>query len=283
MKKLIAILITMAMVVCFASTVAFAAEKTYSEGDLYYTVDDESITITGYFGDDATVEIPASIAGIPVNAVAAGAFADTPAETIYLPETIRYLGDGALGEATVVFADGTSAEELIASSTVTSNGQGNASGGADSSQGATGSQSVVAEKEDSSQASGSQQTVVGSDGSVAASDNPFSEGDVIDDDGEEGSAEAVAADNEADDTAAESAASESVAPETIDTSVVERDGITIARDDASESRSAFLPLIIVLDAILLLACVWMVVIYKKRNQKGKSDRKRDDERSSYAS
>lgn len=81
------------------------AETVYSEGYFYYTVTDGSITITGYFGSETEVTIPASIAGIPVNAIGPGAFVGTGVQVLYLPDTILYIAEGATGTARVVFPE----------------------------------------------------------------------------------------------------------------------------------------------------------------------------------
>lgn len=73
---------------------AFAA--TYTEGTLWYTIEDGAAIITGYFGDEESVWIPASIAGYLVSTIAAGAFIDTPAKTIYLPDTVTKVEEGAV-------------------------------------------------------------------------------------------------------------------------------------------------------------------------------------------
>ena len=84
------------------------AGTTYTEGALYYTVDDHSITITGYFGRDAEVTVPAMIAGDPVNTIAAGAFDGTAATQVNLPDTIMEIQEGAIGsDVSVSYASGT--------------------------------------------------------------------------------------------------------------------------------------------------------------------------------
>ena len=60
MKKLIPVLLSLLM--ALAMTATALAATVYTEGALHYTIADESITITGYFGKDAAVTVPASIA-----------------------------------------------------------------------------------------------------------------------------------------------------------------------------------------------------------------------------
>ena len=75
----------------------------YTEGALHYTIADESITITGYFGKDAAVTVPASIAGIPVNTIAKGAFTGNDnVKTVDLPDTITAVEEGAFASGITV-------------------------------------------------------------------------------------------------------------------------------------------------------------------------------------
>lgn len=78
---------------------ARADDTVYTEGTLYYTITNESITITGCFGKNEEIHVPAMIAGIPVNTIASGAFANNEyVKTVYLPDTISKVEPGAFGE-----------------------------------------------------------------------------------------------------------------------------------------------------------------------------------------
>ncbi|MEI3175882.1 MAG: hypothetical protein V8S96_05025 [Lachnospiraceae bacterium] len=102
MKKLIPVLLSLFMVLALTGGTALA-ETVYTESALNYTITDESITITGYFGKDEEVTIPASIAGIPVNTVAKGAFADSSyVKTVNLPDTITTVEEGAFAAGITV-------------------------------------------------------------------------------------------------------------------------------------------------------------------------------------
>lgn len=97
MLVLLAALLAVGMVGVSAPA-ARADDTVYTEGTLYYTIANESITIIGYFGRDAEVHVPAMIAGIPVNTIAAGAFAENEyVKTVYLPDTISKVEPGAFG------------------------------------------------------------------------------------------------------------------------------------------------------------------------------------------
>lgn len=78
------------------------AETVYTHEYFYYTVHDDSVTITGYFGNEKEVTVPNMIAGHPVNTVAAGAFAGTTAEKINLPDTITEMEGGAVDVGAIV-------------------------------------------------------------------------------------------------------------------------------------------------------------------------------------
>lgn len=101
MKKLIPVLLSLLMALTMTAT-ALAA-TVYTEGALHYTIADESITITGYFGKDAAVTVPASIAGIPVNTIAKGAFTGNDnVKTVDLPDTITAVEEGAFASGITV-------------------------------------------------------------------------------------------------------------------------------------------------------------------------------------
>lgn len=101
-RKLMLVLLAALLAVGLVGVSAPAAradDTVYTEGTLYYTVANESITITGCFGRDAEVHVPAMIAGIPVNTIASGAFANNEyVKTVYLPDTISKVEPGAFGD-----------------------------------------------------------------------------------------------------------------------------------------------------------------------------------------
>ena len=75
---------------------ACASSETYTSGYFYYIVEDDSVSITGYFGKDEEAEVPSSIAGLPVSKICTGAFTSSRnLKTIYLPDTIMTIGNEA--------------------------------------------------------------------------------------------------------------------------------------------------------------------------------------------
>ena len=101
--------IVFALIILCMSLVALADDTVYSEGFLNYTVSNEEVTITSYFGTDKTVRVPAEIAGMPVSSIASGAFAGTKAVTIYLPDCVVNVADGAFDASQTVVYDADSA------------------------------------------------------------------------------------------------------------------------------------------------------------------------------
>lgn len=91
----------------FSGSYALAAGPTYTEGGMYYVIEDNgSITITDYFGNEDTVEIPALIGGHPVSSIAEGAFRNNAPDTVVLPETVTNVSSGAFGSGiTVVYPE----------------------------------------------------------------------------------------------------------------------------------------------------------------------------------
>ena len=79
------------------------ASETYSSGYFHYTLDDESVSVTGYFGKEETVTVPPSIAGYPVSRICSGAFVKAKTvKVINLPDTIMTIEEGAFKEGQTV-------------------------------------------------------------------------------------------------------------------------------------------------------------------------------------
>ena len=83
----------------FGSMMGVSAAEVYTEGYYQYFVEDQSVTILSYFGNEEEVHVPSSIAGDPVNVIASGAFSGCESvRVIYLPDTIMSAENGAFGE-----------------------------------------------------------------------------------------------------------------------------------------------------------------------------------------
>lgn len=103
MKKTITVLLSLLLCLSLLALPAYADGETYSEGYFYYTVQDQAITITGYFGREEEVTVPSSIAGAPVSRIASGAFLNTTVRILHLPGTIMTIEEGAISGATIVW------------------------------------------------------------------------------------------------------------------------------------------------------------------------------------
>ncbi len=97
MKKCFSLLLVLLVLASVPVTV-LADNTVYTEGTLYYTVGDETITIVGCFGKNESITVPNSIGGIPVNTIASGAFVGNKyLKTLLLPDTITTVEGGAIG------------------------------------------------------------------------------------------------------------------------------------------------------------------------------------------
>ena len=94
MKKIL-LTVFLLLLFCLPREVS-AAEGTYTEGYFQYEIVDEGIVITGYFGSEKTVEVPADIAGYPVSEIGEEAFLGSTVTELILPETIMKIGENAL-------------------------------------------------------------------------------------------------------------------------------------------------------------------------------------------
>jgi len=92
------------LLLCILFALCAAAEQ-YSEGYFLYTVTDDSVTITGYFGREENVQVPSTIAGLPVNTIGEGAFVDTGASSVTLPDTVTTVQENAIGTGVRVSFD----------------------------------------------------------------------------------------------------------------------------------------------------------------------------------
>ena len=91
-----------AFLLCAAAAFSSFAATVYTEDAFYYTIEDRSITITGYFGEDEVVNVPSMIAGLPVNHIAPYAFEGTGVAVVNLPETIETVEKDAFDANTQV-------------------------------------------------------------------------------------------------------------------------------------------------------------------------------------
>ena len=81
------------IVCCFAFGVS--AEESVPDG-LVYTVDTDSVTVTGYTGKEAKIIIPSTYSGLPVTHIASNAFESCITLTaVTIPESITTIGRGA--------------------------------------------------------------------------------------------------------------------------------------------------------------------------------------------
>ena len=76
------------------AAVAPASDKLVS-GKFEYEVDDGTVTITKYMGNDASVKVPASIDGKPVTAIGRAAFQGKSMKSLSLPEGLQEIGSRA--------------------------------------------------------------------------------------------------------------------------------------------------------------------------------------------
>lgn len=99
MKHLSALLCALILILSIP-VIAHAEQDVYTEGTLYYTIGDETVTIVGCFGKKTEVTVPANIAGYPVNTIAAGAFTSNRyIEKLNLPDTITAVETGTIPES----------------------------------------------------------------------------------------------------------------------------------------------------------------------------------------
>lgn len=91
-RKLLSLLLVLAMVLAIFPVSAFAADAK-TEGGYTYVIEDGYAMITHYTGSDATVDIPETLGGYPVAVIDDGAFCyNQKIKTVNIPETVEHIG-----------------------------------------------------------------------------------------------------------------------------------------------------------------------------------------------
>lgn len=98
MKKICRLLLIPIIILMMCQDVN--GETIYTEDALKYVIRDNEIVIVKYFGLEEEVTIPRTINNIPVTMIAAGAFVDTAAVTVIIPDSIAYIEEGAFSSDT---------------------------------------------------------------------------------------------------------------------------------------------------------------------------------------
>ena len=94
-RKLAALLLSLCMVLGMLPMTVFAAGGTTTSG-LTYEINGESVTITGYTGNEASVVIPNEIEGKPVTAIGERAFYQNKTLTsVAIPDSVTGIGKSA--------------------------------------------------------------------------------------------------------------------------------------------------------------------------------------------
>ena len=97
MKRLLALFICTAILICYAPFTVSANERITEDGIKYtVSVNGGYVTVTGYTGENTILTVPAEIDGYPVKYIGSSAFAGNPfIETVFVPESIVGIRDSA--------------------------------------------------------------------------------------------------------------------------------------------------------------------------------------------
>lgn len=96
----------LSFIIALIMAVPIIAEAVYVYKCFEYTEEDNSVTITGYYGRDSEITVPPMIAGTPVNIIASGAFTGCRNVTVInLPDTITTIENGAFADSQTVKYD----------------------------------------------------------------------------------------------------------------------------------------------------------------------------------
>lgn len=91
-RKLLSLLLVLAMVLAIFPVSAFAADAK-TEGGYTYTIEDGYAVILQYTGNDSTVNIPETLGGYPVVVIDDGVFYNNQTiQTVNIPDSVEYIG-----------------------------------------------------------------------------------------------------------------------------------------------------------------------------------------------
>ena len=112
MKRVMKMIVSAALFSLLLGATALASSN-YTEGYFAYQIEDDSVTICGYFGKESEVTVPAMIVGNPVSKIAKGAFADnTTVQKVNLPDTIMTIEEGAFASGISVVYNSNTGEPV---------------------------------------------------------------------------------------------------------------------------------------------------------------------------
>lgn len=95
MKRMMHTLLFAFMFMLLCPAMVLSAEV-YSEGYFKYQVENESVVICEYYGEETEVTVPFMMVGLPVSRIAKGAFADSSVvKKVNLPDTVMTVDEGA--------------------------------------------------------------------------------------------------------------------------------------------------------------------------------------------
>ena len=93
MRRYLAALMILTILICSVGTTAFAESGSVSQsGEWQYTLTDGEATVTGYSGSAKAVSVPDRLNGYPVTAIGRAAFYRASFDTVSIPSSVREIG-----------------------------------------------------------------------------------------------------------------------------------------------------------------------------------------------
>ncbi len=97
MKKIISLVLTLTLLVSVFNCMSFTtnAATTGSNNNFEYSIENDEVTITDYFGSSTTVTIPSKINGYPVTTIGVEAFRWHSLTSVTIPNSVTTIGNWA--------------------------------------------------------------------------------------------------------------------------------------------------------------------------------------------
>lgn len=103
LRRFIGIFVFVGMFILMLGSTRFMASEIFVSGSYSYVIlEDNTIEITAYNGNETTVELPSDIEGRKVVSIGNTAFQNSQIESLYIPDTVERIGESSFHGCTLL-------------------------------------------------------------------------------------------------------------------------------------------------------------------------------------